>query len=360
MIRPLVLTLPVVVAATAAGQTVPAGSPTGVSDALGVVGHERPDAASGPTRVTIGLYVVDISRIDDVALTATVDFHLRLKWTDPRLASEVGGTRVLDADDVWTPVAQVANERRLFETFSEVVRVDSAGQATYRQRFHGTITTPLDLRNFPLDRNTVRFRVVAAGYGPGEVEFVVDDHITGQHRPLSIIDFRVADGRARLGTYELQPGGDRYSEFEYALEVSRAQAYFIWKVIVPRADAHCLSVSARRPRAPDLLPDAAGHLHSRHHDSRLPGPGRGRCEREPGGAGEGGREPSNRSVVAFAVPGRFRDRHRVGFLAVGREEQALDIAGGIGVVAGGGLRHRPGDCGGEIRLRPRYPDAGTA
>ncbi|MHC4209960.1 MAG: hypothetical protein ACYSWT_09650 [Planctomycetota bacterium] len=233
MIRPLVLTLPVVVAATAAGQTVPAGSPTGVSDALGVVGHERPDAASGPTRVTIGLYVVDISRIDDVALTATVDFHLRLKWTDPRLASEVGGTRVLDADDVWTPVAQVANERRLFETFSEVVRVDSAGQATYRQRFHGTITTPLDLRNFPLDRNTVRFRVVAAGYGPGEVEFVVDDHITGQHRPLSIIDFRVADGRARLGTYELQPGGDRYSEFEYALEVSRAQAYFIWKVIVP-------------------------------------------------------------------------------------------------------------------------------
>jgi len=233
-----------VLAATAAGQADPVGSPAGTSGALGFIGYERPNAQSGPTRVTIGLYVIDISRIDDVDLTATVDFHLRLEWNDPRLASEAGGVRVLDVDEIWTPNPQVANERRLFTTFDEVVYVDPAGHVMYRQRFHGTITTPLDLRDYPLDRNTVTFRVVAAGYGPEEVEFVIDDRITGQHHPLSIIDFRVADGTARLGTFEILPGGDRFLEFEYALEVRRAQAYFIWKIIFPLATIVFMSWAA--------------------------------------------------------------------------------------------------------------------
>ncbi|MHC4769183.1 MAG: ligand-gated ion channel, partial [Planctomycetota bacterium] len=196
----LALILPIVLAATAAGQTDPVESPASTSNALGFISHERPNAQSGPTRVTIALYIVDVARIDDVDLTSTVDFHLRVEWSDPRLASEAGGVRVLDVDEIWTPTPQVANERRLFRTFDEVVSVDPAGHVMYRQRFHGTITTPLDLRNFPLDRNTVRFRVVAAGYGPEEVEFVIDERITGQRHPLSLIDFRVADGTARLGT----------------------------------------------------------------------------------------------------------------------------------------------------------------
>ena len=244
MSRCLALILPIVLAATATGQADPVESPASTSNALGFISHERPNAQSGPTRVTIGLYVIDISRIEDVDLTATVDFHLRLEWTDPRLASETGGIRVLDLDDIWTPTPQVANERRLFKTFDEVVRVDPAGHVMYRQRFHGTITTPLDLRNYPLDRNTVRFRVVAAGYGPDEVEFVMDDRITGQRHPLSLIDFRVADGTARLGTFEILPGGERFSEFEYALEVRRAQAYFIWKIIFPLATIVFMSWAA--------------------------------------------------------------------------------------------------------------------
>ncbi|MHC4143120.1 MAG: ligand-gated ion channel [Planctomycetota bacterium] len=130
-------------AAAAAGQADPVESPASTSNTLGFIGYERPDAESGPTRVTIALYIVDISRIDDVDLTATVDFHLRIEWNDPRLASEAGGVRVLDVDEIWTPTPQVANERRLFKTFDEVVRVAPDGHVMYRQRFHGTITTPL-------------------------------------------------------------------------------------------------------------------------------------------------------------------------------------------------------------------------
>jgi hypothetical protein len=201
-------------AAAAAGQADPVESPASTSDALGFIGPERPNAEGGPTRVTIGLYVM------------------------------AGGVRVLDVNEIWTPTPQVANERRLFKTFDEVVHVAPDGHVMYRQRFHGTITTPLDLRNFPLDRNTVSFRVVAAGYGPEEVEFVIDERITGQRHPLSLIDFRVADGTARLGTFEILPGGEEFSEFAYTLEVRRAQSYFIWKIIFPLATIVFMSWAA--------------------------------------------------------------------------------------------------------------------
>jgi hypothetical protein len=91
----------------------------------------------------------------------------------------------------------------------------------------------MNLRNFPLDRNTVKFRVVSAGHSPDEIEFVVDEQVTGQAAALSIIGFRVGQGTARVGTYEILPGGDRFAQLEYALEVSRSRAYYIWKVFVP-------------------------------------------------------------------------------------------------------------------------------
>ena len=185
----LLVSMPsLVLAAAAAGQTAPADAPT---NRRGAIGHERPHPQGQPTRVVVGLYVIDIARIDDVDLTATVDFHLRVEWNDPRLATETEGVRVLDINDVWTPNPQVANERRLFKTFKNVVHVDAAGNVMFRQRYHGTITTPLDLRDFPLDRNKVRFRIVAGGFRPEDVEFVIDEHVTGQAVPLSIIDFRI-------------------------------------------------------------------------------------------------------------------------------------------------------------------------
>jgi hypothetical protein len=220
-------------AAMAAAQTDPAEPPAGPGGPLRSIGQTRPNAQAGPTRVLVGLYVIDISKIDDVDLSATVDFHLRLEWHDPRLAAETDTVRVFDLDEIWSPVPQVVNQRRLFKSFDEIVHVDPAGSVMYRQRFSGTITAPLNLRDFPLDRNVVKFRVVSAGYGPDEVEFVIDERITGQAAALSIIDFRVGAGAARLGTYQGLPGGEAFVQVEYDVEIRRSQAYYLWKVLVP-------------------------------------------------------------------------------------------------------------------------------
>ncbi len=146
---------------------------------------------------------------------------------------ETDEDRIFDLQEIWSPIPQVVNQRRLFKAFKDVVHVDPAGNAMYRQRFFGTITTALNLRDFPLDRNTVKFRVVAAGHSPEEIELVIDDRVTGQSESLSVTGFHVGAGAARVGTYELMSGAMAVPQIEYGVEVRRSRAYYLWKVIIP-------------------------------------------------------------------------------------------------------------------------------
>jgi hypothetical protein len=106
-------------------------------------------------------------------------------------AAADGEVRVIGLDEIWDPVPQVANERRLFKSYP------------------------------------------SAGYTPDDVEFVIDERLTGQARTLSVIGFRAGPGMARVGTFEIMPGGLNLAEFSYDIPVRRAQDYFIWKIIVP-------------------------------------------------------------------------------------------------------------------------------
>lgn len=44
---------------------------------------QRPGAESGPTRVSIGIWVGDISQIDSVAQTFSASIGILLRWQDP-------------------------------------------------------------------------------------------------------------------------------------------------------------------------------------------------------------------------------------------------------------------------------------
>src|SRR5262245_31368229 len=67
----------------------------GIADAPGVAaGGEpgtapatRPDPEGQPTRVSLGVFVVDISGIDDARQTFKADIYVMLRWKDARLAS---------------------------------------------------------------------------------------------------------------------------------------------------------------------------------------------------------------------------------------------------------------------------------
>src|SRR3954451_2733957 len=81
---------------------------------LHVRGAEAPTVidrpAAGPTEVSVGIWIVDISNIDSAQQNFTAEIALVLRWKDPRLAHTGSGAVHYALDQIWTPRVSIANE----------------------------------------------------------------------------------------------------------------------------------------------------------------------------------------------------------------------------------------------------------
>src|SRR6058998_2709115 len=133
---------------------------------------DRPNADSGPTQVSVGIWVVDISNIDSAQQNFTADLAIVLRWKDARLAHSGTGLAYYTLDQIWTPRVGIANETSsVVRKLPESAEVEPDGTVLYRQRYVGAFTQPLRLRSFPFDRQTFHIELVAVRYRPNEVTF---------------------------------------------------------------------------------------------------------------------------------------------------------------------------------------------
>ena len=207
------------------------------------VSATRPDPKGQPTKVRVGIYVFEVTSVNDVEETFTSDVIVHLRWSDPRLATDVDETRVLELADVWHPRIQIANERRAFREFAEQVDVTPDGEVTYRQRFSGTFVVPLDLRDFPLDGQVLPVRLVFPDYSEQEIVIELDGDTSGRSPKFDIPDWVIGDGESRIDPLELAPSLSRAGVL-YELTARRQTQYYYLKVMLPLALIVCMSWAA--------------------------------------------------------------------------------------------------------------------
>ena len=142
---------------------------------------ERPESGNGPTQVSVGIWIVDISNIDSAQQNFTADIAIVLRWKDARLAHTGTGLAHYALDQIWTPRVAISNETSsVVRKLPESAEVEPDGTVLYRQRYVGAFTQPLRLRSFPFDRQAFCIQLVAIRYRPDEVMFVPDqDWING-------------------------------------------------------------------------------------------------------------------------------------------------------------------------------------
>jgi hypothetical protein len=127
----------------------------------------------------------------------------------------------------------VINKRRVWKTWPDVVLVDSAGNVQYTQRFYGTLTARLDLRDFPFDKNVIEIEFVSAGHTTDEVELVVDESVTGRTSDFSLVDAAVGQGEVTTGSFYFAPSNTNMPKLTYQFDVQRYTAYYLWKILLP-------------------------------------------------------------------------------------------------------------------------------
>jgi hypothetical protein len=202
---------------------------------------ERPNAAAGPTEVSVAIWVVDISNIDSAQQSFTADLAVVLQWKDPRLAHTGGGVAHYPLDLIWNPQVVIVNETNsVSQRWPESTEVGADGSVIYRQRYVGHFTQSLRLRSFPFDEQTFHVQLVALRYGPDEIKFVPNQKWTdaglkqagGISPSITLPDWTVEKWEIKTLVYRLAPGLEN-SGYVFEFTASRNVQHYILKVILP-------------------------------------------------------------------------------------------------------------------------------
>jgi hypothetical protein len=95
----------------------------------------RPDAEMGPTKISVGIWASDISKIDSAAQTFTASLFVEMRWHDTRLAHAEPGVKTYSLADFWHPELLVANDDgSVKRTLPETAEVTHA--LRFRQAIH--------------------------------------------------------------------------------------------------------------------------------------------------------------------------------------------------------------------------------
>ena len=202
---------------------------------------DRPNADSGPTQISVGIWMADISNIDSAQQNFTAELAVVLRWKDSRLAHTGKGIVRYPLEQIWHPRLSIVNETSsVSRKFPDSVEVDPDGTVTSRQRYAGAFTQPLRLQSFPFDRQTFRVQLVAVRYQSNEVMFVPDQvwiqdglkGAAGISPSVTLPDWTIEKWEVKPLVYALAPR-HQYSGYAFEFTASRNVQHYLLKVILP-------------------------------------------------------------------------------------------------------------------------------
>ena len=198
---------------------------------------KRPTIWGEPTEVKIGIYVVDIDEVDSAQQKFAASVYYMAVWKSPWLRHEGPGPIHRKLDEVWNPRLTILGQQNIWRSFPDYVEIQPNGEVMYRQRVWGYFSQPLNLREFPLDKQTLDVHIVAAGLLEKDVKMVPlirnGKALSGLAKKFSIPDFKVLSWKAEPAPYIAHKGVPGTAGFQMLLTVKRSSTYYVLKVIIP-------------------------------------------------------------------------------------------------------------------------------
>ena len=210
--------------------TISVAAPSGSEELAGT----RPGTDDQPLTVNSALFLLDVSKIDGANQSFTADVFMMLQWQDGRLAAEGEGVRRLSLGSVWNPRVQIINQRRIWKTFPEQVDVAPDGTVTYRQRYYGEFSSPLDLHDFPLDQHEFSLHLVVPGYSPEEIVMVpnIGGFEEARSPEMTIPDWSIEDFKIESSPWSIIPGARQIPGLEGTFKAKRHLGFYVGKAFV--------------------------------------------------------------------------------------------------------------------------------
>jgi hypothetical protein len=196
----------------------------------------RPDPQH-PTEVVIGVYLLNISHVNEEDETLDVDGFIFLRWRDPRLAfdpAQVGApTRPYGPDDIWQPQVELVNARGDRTRTPLSLEGLPDGEVRYLERFAATVLSPMHQRSFPFDSAIFYIAVESFRSDARKLVFRGDPRLTGRPPDMTTNEWLLKDVTGTVLRRPFEPEGREYSRFRVGIRADRKYEFYVWKVILP-------------------------------------------------------------------------------------------------------------------------------
>lgn len=194
-----------------------------------------------PMSVEIGLFLLDITRLDELENTFEIELDVITRWSDPRQnPTENGKARIFRGDAArqfkdmrWSPELVIANAVGTPNLGRLHTTMQPDGTMVNRARLEATIRAPLDFREFPFDEQSLPIEIESYAFDAGEVRLVVNREFSGFDHHFEMPEWVVTGVDAQIVKFHKEQEQRDFSRLEYRVHVARQSGYYLWKVILP-------------------------------------------------------------------------------------------------------------------------------
>jgi len=178
-----------------------------------------------------------VDEVDSAQQNFAASIFYEVRWKSPFLVHDGPGPLHRNISEIWNPQLIIVNQQMAWRAFPEAVDIYPDGEVHYQQKVWARFSQPLDLHDFPMDRQTLSIHLLASGVTQGEVKMVpleLSGHrSSGITRQFSLPDWEVISWDAKPKTYSPFEEEAGVPGFELRIEVERRLPYWVTKVIFP-------------------------------------------------------------------------------------------------------------------------------
>lgn len=206
-----------------------------MSETLRREGIRWPGEGGKRIAVSLGIYLIDFARINLREESFDMAGYLDTAWTDPTIAlkpeERKGKVRRYRPGQIWSPALEFVNavEQVVSEREGDLY-VSDDGRVAQRVRFSHKFQSPLRLKRFPFDSQTLTIVVTSFDPFAEDLNLVIDKKRVGKLSEASVTDWDITDVIATLEPSKDDPGDDR---FLFTVKVSRRYTFYLWRVLLP-------------------------------------------------------------------------------------------------------------------------------
>jgi hypothetical protein len=197
-------------------------------------------AAAAPRQAELGVYILDISEIDEPGGKFTLHVLLGTYWQDPAQVHDGKEPKVFREDvatdevnTMWRPMVEFNRTTAPAEVHHVLLRIHPDGRVEFERQLTVQIATMLDLRKLPFDTQRLQIELESFQHLAGIVELTLPPQNLRMAKQISLPQWAPGKLTGSVKPNYREEYDETYSRATVTLEMKRHTQFYIWQMMVP-------------------------------------------------------------------------------------------------------------------------------